>query len=825
MSYYSHLKRDGVFAVNYCIKPNCPNFDDSANQSTCPNCGPEILLQGRYRVIQRLGNGSFGQIFEVEDVRGDTSEEGGTRKVLKVLRTDYPPAVRLFQREAKVLSQLEHPGVPRVEPDGYFKSWLQDSTEPLHCLVMEKINGINLQECLKNRNNQPIDQEQAIAHLKQLALILEQIHQQRYLHRDIKPSNIMLRPNGQLVLIDFGAVREATQTYLQRLQNSQQGSGTVIISPGYTPPEQAIGQAVLPQSDFYALGRTFVHLLTGKHPIDTHNDSQTNPLNWRNSAPHVSREFADLIDWLMAYNSENRPENARLILQRLQEIETPINRSSPSNSDGNVSTEVPTMLPNSGNSRIPLWLAFSTILLLVLAGSYFYWKHWQQPKACDSSIGDSLSCGEEVLVPDSGGDFKQKGVQEIAAGKYDEAVRLLIKARQENPRDPETLIYLNNARIASQKANSYTLAVVAPISKSSDTALEILRGVAQAQEEINQGKKIKGIALRIVIADDANDGTQAKKIAEKLVSKRDILGVIGHYASEVTLEALPVYQKHKLVLISPSSTSAELSKWGMIPSHFFFRTVPTTQISAQYLASYLNAQTNQKTAAVFNVPKSSFSRSISDQFRISFRASGGKVLENKFDLSNPAFNAAAALDQAGTQGATALAVFPDGGTTAFGIPNTLRLVSANQGRNWIVGSNTLYSPDTLQVLGKDALNRFIVVVSWHYLDSDRNPVFPQAARTLWRGNVSWRTATAYDATRALIAALEKQPSPSRENLQQVLADKDFQAQGATGTISFLGSDRKESFSTLVKVVRSNCSPDSYTFVPLNYKDSGPDCRK
>lgn len=153
MTYYSHLKRDGGFAVTYCINPNCRNFDAPAAQSTCPNCGPEILLQGRYRVIQRLGNGSFGQIFEVDDVRGDASDRGGTRKVLKIMRTDYPPAICLFQREAKVLSQLEHPGIPRVEPDGYFKSWLQDSTEPLHCLVMEKINGINLQECLKKMHD------------------------------------------------------------------------------------------------------------------------------------------------------------------------------------------------------------------------------------------------------------------------------------------------------------------------------------------------------------------------------------------------------------------------------------------------------------------------------------------------------------------------------------------------------------------------------------------------------------------------------------------------------------------------------------------------
>jgi len=171
-----------------------------------------------------------------------------------------------------------------------------------------------------------------------------------------------------------------------------------------------------------------------------------------------------------------------------------------------------------------------------------------------------------------------------------------------------------------------------------------------------------------------------------------------------------------------------------------------------------------------------------------------------------------------------------GSTTAYGVPNTLKLVKANQGRNWIVGGSTLYSSDTLELLGKDALSRFVVVVTWHYLDSDRNPEFPLAARNLWGGDVSWRTATAYDATHALSLALGKQPSPSRVSLQQVLVDKNFQAQGATGVISFLGGDRKESFSTLVKVVRANCSTEIYTFVPVNYRatkveDLGQDCRK
>lgn len=808
--------------MSYCINPNCRNFNEPGNQSTCPDCGSESLVEGRYRVIQRLGKGGFGQTFEVEDVRRE-----GTKKVLKILLTDYEKAICLFQREAEVLKKLNHQGIPKVEADGYFQLCHLNSEKPLHCLVMEKIEGINLKECLSSRNHQPISQKQAIAWLKQLAEILQQVHQSNYFHRDIKPSNIMLRPDNQLVLIDFGAVREATETYLHKLAGRD---GTVIISHGYTPPEQADGRAVS-KSDFYALGRTFIHLLTGIHPHDLPENPKTGQLNWRNSAPQVSPELATLINDLMAPFSGNRPNNAQEIVQRLEEIETQINscRRTPPSDDtltlppgDNRSDEERTRILNSGNTKLVLILVMSAILLSgVVAVIYrFAILPPQKPQklstatACDSKLEDDLSCGEEVLIPGPEVSFKQQGVQKFARGKYAQAVNLLNKARDEQPSDPETLIYLNNARLGKQKA--YIIAVVAPIDKSPDTAMEILRGVAQAQEEINQGKKINGVGLRVVIADDANNRNQARQIAEKLVLKEDLLAVVGHYASEVTLAAMPVYQKHGLVVISPGSTSEELSQWGTIPNHVFFRTVANTQVTAKFLTNYLIKEARQNTAAIFYAPQSSFSQSLRNQFLHSFTNSGKKVVM-EFDLSNPLFNAAAAIAHAKKQGATAFAVFPDGGTTTYGVDKTLKLIKANQGRNWIGGGSTLYNPETLQLLGKDASNRFVVVVPWHQMDSP-NQEFPQAARKLWKGDVSWRTATAYDGTLALIKALEKptQSSPSRISVQQVLADTNFQAQGATGVISFQGGDRKEPISTLVKVVPPNCATDSYTFVPVDY---------
>lgn len=294
----------------HCLNPNCPKPVDpfNANGRFCRNCGSQLLLQGRYRLIKPIGRGGFGKTFEVDDC--------GTPKVLKVLLKNHSQAVSLFQREAEVLTYLHHPGIPYVEPNAYFTFLPTNSQKPLHCLVMEKIEGWNLSEWLAVQGNQPISQEQAINWLEQLVEILEQLHQHNYFHRDIKPSNIMLRPNGQLVLIDFGAVREVTETYMAKLA---QDKITGVISPGFTPPEQAEGRAV-PQSDFFSLGRTFVYLLTGISPLKFPEDCKTGKLVWRISAPQISKSLAGLIDYLMAPFPGKRPQNVQEILNCLAEI-------------------------------------------------------------------------------------------------------------------------------------------------------------------------------------------------------------------------------------------------------------------------------------------------------------------------------------------------------------------------------------------------------------------------------------------------------------------------------------------------------------------------
>lgn len=303
--------------MSYCLNPNCPNPGDPSNayNRICRHCGSSLLLQERYRALRLLGEGGFGKTFEIADTLG-------LPKVLKVLTESNSKAIALFEREATVLERLQHPGIPRVEPDGYFTFLPRNSTLPLHCLVMEKIEGSNLEEWFINTAaSQPISEKQAKIWLQQLLEILDKVHHEQYFHRDIKPSNIMLRPTGQLVLIDFGSVREVTGTYLAKVG----GGGhkvTGIVSPGYTPPEQANGKAV-PQSDFFALGRTIVFLLTGHDPNDFGENPRTGQLIWREKAPQISASFADLIDYLMAPFPGNRPQNTGVILQRLHELNSP----------------------------------------------------------------------------------------------------------------------------------------------------------------------------------------------------------------------------------------------------------------------------------------------------------------------------------------------------------------------------------------------------------------------------------------------------------------------------------------------------------------------
>ncbi len=332
--------------MSLCVNPNCPKPENPDSILFCQSCGSELQLNGRYRVTRLLSaKGSLGKIYEVSQT--------GKPKVLKVITTNHRKAVELFQQEAQAISQINHPGIPKGE--GNFIFFPRNSKTPLHCLVMEQIEGINLADYQKQRQNRPPDQKLALEWLSQLAGILHAAHQQNLFHWNIKPTKIVLKPDGQLVLTDFSAVWQVAATGMA-------GSNKAgIYTAGYTPPEQQKGSPV-PPSDFYALGRTFVYLLTGKHPTDPAiYNSNTDELRWRNLAPNILPALADFIDKLMAPSVKDRPASAGVILRELAEIEQTLNSSQ--------TVSAPLQLR-------PVFQIPPPALLGVSAGEWGFWWQW-----------------------------------------------------------------------------------------------------------------------------------------------------------------------------------------------------------------------------------------------------------------------------------------------------------------------------------------------------------------------------------------------------------------------------------------------------------------
>lgn len=315
--------------MSYCINPLCDHRQNPDDAQNCLSCGTSLVINNRIRLIKPLralndNPFSYTEVFEVDDA-GTQWNPVRKQRVMKVLKLNSPKLVELIERESLSLRLIHHPNIPKSTLDDFFTFVPNKSSLTLHCLVMDKIKGQNLEKWIES--NGRILQSQALEWLKQLVEILAAVHAANFFHRDIKPSNIILQSSGQLALVDFGVARRVTSTYLAKISGSGGDSTsrggkyeiTSVGTPRYSPPEQTDGQAV-PQSDFYALGRTFVHLLTAIQLIDLPTDKQTGRLIWRNKAPQIDKPFADFIDELMAPFPGQRPQTTRVILQRLEKL-------------------------------------------------------------------------------------------------------------------------------------------------------------------------------------------------------------------------------------------------------------------------------------------------------------------------------------------------------------------------------------------------------------------------------------------------------------------------------------------------------------------------
>lgn len=420
--------------------------------------------------------------------------------------------------------------------------------------------------------------------------------------------------------------------------------------------------------------------------------------------------------------------------------------------------------------------------------------------ATPERLEERISFGEKTFIAEQGSREKQAGIEAIARSNFNSAISNLEAALKTNKNDPEALIFLNNARIGTRK--SYTIAVIVPIGNDLNGAMETLRGVAQAQNEINQAGGIKGIPLKVAIANDDDKPETAQKIATALVNKPEVLGVVGPVSSDVSLAAGTVFKSGQLVAISPTSTSIKLSNF----SPYFFRTVPSDYVAARALGDYMVTKLQRQNAAVFFNSQSAYSQSLKAEFATAVSLGGGQVV-SEFDLSNSGFSAAQSVEQARKQGVQVLMLATDTDT----LDKALQVVGINRKRLNLLGGDDVYTKKTLEVGGDQAVG-MVVAVPWQ-IDANSKSDFSRTSRQLWGADVSWRTALSYDATRALIAALDR--NPTRRGVQQALVSSDFSTTGASGVIRFLRSGDRNATVQLVKIVPGNRSRTGYDFAPVS----------
>jgi eukaryotic-like serine/threonine-protein kinase len=818
---------------------------------------PGYILHERYQIIQQLGRGGFGITYKANDL----AKPGNPECVVKEIPFPSSNAPRVlekaraqFKKEASALDRLgNHPCIPRLfacfEENNYFY------------LVQEYIEGHQLKGELTPGTQW--EEDRAIALLLEILEILKFVHNENIIHRDITPSNLIRREtDNKIVLIDFGAVKEIstlTADSTGRIFTSQ-----AIGTSGYMSPEQSNGRTAHACNDIYSVGMIVIQALTGKHPTEFKNHDRAGEIIWHDStcvppALAVSDNLKNILDQMVRFHYINRYQYVTEVLPDLDAMRSPLLPEPPTNLGASESDEV-SPNPDSPPSEEPelpepqpIWRARFLWLLLgvavIAAGAivisipkiYPLIPRISQPQTLPTPSADGVSSGEKLLVQTSALWSKQRGINEFAESNYSEALKLLKQSWREDRRDPETLIYINNAMLEAMDAEYYTIAIIVPIRRNQDGSIlnanlaeELLRGIGQAQTEVNLGllaanennkdfpgqgflepKAIKGKGLKVIIADDGNIKSYAVQRANYLVTQPNILAAIGHYTSDMTVETVDIYNQNKLVAISPGSTTEELTRK---PRDFFFRTAPTTSIEAEALVNQLISVGEKKVALFYN-PNSPFSASLWEEFKKQFEAKGGATfrIRNYYDLSKNNFNAEAAIKEVEKAGKTALLVIPDGQVTNS-LENAIQMIEANGDRNWIVGPWTLYEPKMLEVAKQlKSVEKLAISVFWHQLISfDKK--FPQNAEKLWGGKVNTRSALTYDAAKTLIKALEMQPEPSREGMQKTLADPNFKAEGATGIIEFDSNtgNRKNPYKGLVHIVPCAREQFGVTFVPLEF---------
>ena len=250
------------------------------------------VLSGRYRVTRLLGRGGMSAVWLARD---DVLDRDVAVKMLHIRRLESAEAVERFEREARTLASLTHPGIVTVIDRG------DDHGRPF--IVFEYVRGRDLRERIADEGRLPLLDVLAIG--EQVADALAYAHQRGVIHRDVKPHNILLTPDGQPKLTDFGIARVLEQPGLTM-------DGRVLGTGDYLAPEQAAGEPLDVRADVYALGVLLYHALVGEVPF--HADTYLETARLHANAPipsvrDVRPELPERMDEIIRHALAKRPDD------------------------------------------------------------------------------------------------------------------------------------------------------------------------------------------------------------------------------------------------------------------------------------------------------------------------------------------------------------------------------------------------------------------------------------------------------------------------------------------------------------------------------------
>lgn len=332
--------------------------------------GVGTVLNGRYRLEVALGGGGFGQVYSACD------QALGRQVAVKVLtlRPEWADGERSarqgrFRREATAAARLSHPNVAAVHDAG------EHSGSPF--IVMELLRGKDLRQVLLERGALPV--ADVVAYGVQICAGLEHAHGKGLVHRDIKPENLMLLPRGVIKICDFGLVAERDGNVTRYTEPM-----SILGSPPYFSPEQALGQEVTGRSDLYSLGCVLYALLAASPPFEAGNTVgyayqhvHEVPEQLTARRPGVPAALAEVVHALLAKNPADRPAGAAETAERLRAAVRPAPAPAPKPE----LPRTPTVLDRGPQD--PAWSRLEEAERLLAAGRFgdadrCYWNLYQQ---------------------------------------------------------------------------------------------------------------------------------------------------------------------------------------------------------------------------------------------------------------------------------------------------------------------------------------------------------------------------------------------------------------------------------------------------------------